>query len=106
MRVHALVTTLLGAAFTAAQTPFYKAQFIFLRDETGKYLNPPRQVTLNKQGDLLKLVKFVPGVGLSKGGLKPGGWDAWGTIRLMRAKGAGIQLFFSVDGKLYSMAGK
>ena len=89
----------------SAQT-FVKAQFIFFRTNEGKTYNPPKQFVITNQQELSKLTKFLPGLGYSKGGLKPGGWDGWGTVRLMRAKGAGIAVFFSPDGKVFSMVGK
>ena len=100
------VAALVAATVAASAQSFIRAQIIFFRGSDGKSYNPPKQITIKGKVDLAKLAKFMPGLGLSKGGLKPGGWDGWGTIRLMRAKGAGIAVFFSPDAKVYSMVGK
>ncbi|MFI5385962.1 MAG: hypothetical protein ACHQ50_07560 [Fimbriimonadales bacterium] len=97
---------LVVAALVPAQS-FVKAQFIFFLPNDGKVpYNPPRQLVLTAPDDIAKLTKFLPGLGLAKGGLKPGGWSAWGTLRLMRAKGPGLAVFFRSDGKVYSVVGK
>lgn len=104
--------TLVAGAFLcvaalASSQSFVKVQFIFFRSNDGKTAyNPPRQLFFTKKADIEKLTKFLPGLGYSKGGLKPGGWDGWGTIRLIRTKGPGISVFFPPDGKIYSMVGK
>jgi hypothetical protein len=98
------IAVLAGAAIAHAQT-FVRAQFIFFRDKDGKSYSPPKQLTITDQDELAKLTRLIPGVGLNKGGLKPGGWDGWGTIRLVRKNGAGIQVFFPADGKRFSMVG-
>src|SRR5579862_4400024 len=100
-----LAATLTLVSVGSAQS-FVKAQFIFFRDGEGKSYNPPRQFSMTKAADLAKISKFLPGLGLPKGGLKPSGWTGWGTIRLLRTKGPGLAVFFSSDGKVYSMIGK
>jgi|SRR5579862_113949 len=108
MRMRPLIAALIvaGTARASAQT-FNKVQFIFFHSNDGKTeYNPPRQLVLTKAADIAKLTKFLPGLGLNKGGLKASGWDEWGTIRLMRAKGPGIAVFFPGDAKLFSMIGK
>ena len=101
-----LVAAFLAAALSSSAQSFIRAQIIFFRGSDGKSYNPPKQITIKSQSDIAKLTKFMPGLGYSKGGLKPGGWDGWGTIRLVRAKGPGIAVFFSPDAKVYSMVGK
>jgi hypothetical protein len=91
----------------ASAQRFVKAQLIFFRSNDMKTAyNPPRQVVITDQAELDKLTKFLPGLGFSEGGLKPGGWAGWLTIRLIRAKGAGIQIFVPPSGKVYSMVAK
>lgn len=100
------------ALFIAAIAPapaqsFVKAQFIFFRSNDGKTAyNPPRQLVLTDPKEIAKLTHFMPGLGLAKGGLEPAGWRAWGLARLIRPKGPGMQVFFSPDGKVFSVAGK
>lgn len=91
----------------ASAQDFYKVQFIFFRSNDGKTIyRPARQLVISDKSEIARLTKFLPGLGYEKGGLKAGGWDGWGTVRLMRSKGAGIQVFFPGDGKLFSMVGK
>jgi len=99
--------SLLALAVIASAQTFTKVQVIFLCTNDGKTpYNPPKQIAFAKQADIEKLRRFLPGLGLNRGGLKPGGWTAWGTIRFIRPKGPGIAVFFSSDGKLYSMVSK
>lgn len=103
-----VVVALLGFAVAAAPAQgFVKAQIIFFKPQTGdKPYDPPKQITVTDKNELAQISKLMPGVGLKQGGLKPGGWDAWGTMRLIRARGPGIQVFFRADAKVFSMVGK
>ncbi|HTQ09122.1 MAG TPA: hypothetical protein VMI31_03540 [Fimbriimonadaceae bacterium] len=103
----ALAAFLVFASSLALGQTFTRVQFVFLCGDDGKKpYNPPKQLVLTKQSDIEKLLKFLPGLGLNRGGLKPGGWTAWGTIRFIRPKGPGIALFFSPDGARYSMVAR
>lgn len=105
-----LRTTIVAALFAIGAVghaqSFSRAQFIFFRANDGKTYNPPKQLVLTDTAEIAQLTHFLPGLGYSKGGLKPGGWDAWGTVRLIRPKGPGIAVFFRADGKVFSMVGK
>jgi hypothetical protein len=98
---------LLACGALASAQGFVKAQVIFFRPASGETAyDPPKQITITDKNELAKISKLLPGLGLSKGGLKPSGWAGWGTMRLIRAKGPGLQVFFRSDGKVYSMVGK
>jgi hypothetical protein len=102
-----LVFMVFAAVAAASAQRFVKAQLIFFRSNDMKTAyNPPRQVVITVQAELDKLTKFLPGLGFSEGGLKPGGWAGWVTIRLIRAKGPGIQIFVPPSAKVYSMVAK
>src|ERR1051325_2574523 len=94
-----LSVALFVTAVSSWSQSFYKVQIIFFRSNEGKAYNPPKQISITDKAEITKLTGALPGLGLSKGGLKPGGWDAWATIRLMRSKGAGIAAFVPVDCK-------
>ena len=97
----------LGCVAAGYAQGFVKAQIIFFRPQTGdKPYDPPKQITVTDKTELAQFTKFLPGIGLKEGGLKPGGWDAWGTMRLIRAKGPGLSVFFRADGKVVSVVGK
>jgi hypothetical protein len=103
-----LCAAVLFASFALASSQsIYKMQFIFFRSNDGKTIyHPAKQISISEKTEIAKLIKFLPGLGYGKGGLKPGGWDGWGTVRLMRTKGSGIQVFFPGDGAVYSVIGK
>jgi hypothetical protein len=102
-----IAIAILAIAATTPAQRFVKAQFIFFRtNDLKSAYNPPRQLVITDQKELDKLTKFLPGLGFGKGGLKPGEWQAWLTIRLIRAKGPGIQVFVPPDARFYSLVAK
>ncbi|HWA82767.1 MAG TPA: hypothetical protein VG820_05010 [Fimbriimonadaceae bacterium] len=101
------LAALLAAAAASHAQSFVKAQYIFFRTNDAKKEYPsPLQLVVTDQSEIGKLTHYLPGLGLPKSGLPPAGWRAWGMVRLIRAKGPGMQIFFPSDGKFYSVVGK
>lgn len=96
---------ILAGGFASAQA-FTKVQVVFLKSGAdGKFLNPPKMITLSDPKEVSQFRAFLKGLGVKKGPMKAGGWDAWGTATLMRPGGKGVKIFFARSADRWSQMG-